>query len=359
MRTLLFAALLALVIGAIPPAIAQDAPVQTVPGGTVPGDTLGTQSDSDLWRLLRRGGAGTISIPDKKAAVAIQSDGTRWLEVRNGPLALYGGWALLGMLCLISLFFALRGRIRIEHGRAGITITRFNLLERTAHWLLACSFIVLALTGLNLLYGRPLILPLIGKEAFAAISWYGKLTHNYVAFAFIAALVIVFVVWIVHNFPNRHDLVWLAKGGGIIGKGHPPSRKFNAGQKILFWLVILCGTSIALTGWSLMFPFSTHMFADSFSLVNGLFGTDFPVNLTVVQEQQLAQLWHTVMALFLMVAVIGHIYIGTLGMEGAIQAMTQGEVDLNWAREHHNLWVEETEAAQRAGEPGETAQPAE
>jgi formate dehydrogenase subunit gamma len=155
------------------------------------------------------------------------------------------------------------------------------------------------------------------------------------------ALVLILFQWIRHNFPNRHDLIWLLKGGGIIGNAHPPARKFNAGQKILFWLVIIAGASVSLSGWVLLFPFTTHYFADTFAALNGWFGTSLPAVLTPIQEQQYAELWHTVVAVFMIVVVFGHIYIGTIGMQGAIGAMTSGDVDVNWAREHHSVWATE------------------
>ncbi len=326
-------------------------------GGAVPGNTLGTTSDSDFWRAVRHGTAGTVSIPDKKAATLVQSEGELWRSLRNGPLSLYGSWAIVGMIVLLCLFFAIRGRIRIEHGRAGVTITRFTAVERFGHWLLATSFIVLALTGLNVLYGRYVLKPLIGADAFGVITQVGKYLHNYLAFAFMAGLVLVLLMWIRHNLPDRTDFKWIVQGGGMFSrKLHPPARKFNAGQKLLFWLVVLGGLSVSLSGWSLLFPFTTHYFADTFSLVNRVFDTTLPTTLAPIQEQQLASLWHAIVGIFLICVIIAHIYIGTIGMEGAFDAMGSGEVDLNWAKEHHSLWAEEVEAKERAAG---AAQPAE
>jgi len=326
-------------------------------GGEVPGGSLGTTSDSEFWRSIRQGAQGTVTIPDRNAAQLIQSEGDNWRAIRNGPLSVYGSWVLLGMIILLALFFLLRGRIRIEHGRSGVTITRFGALERFGHWLLATSFIVLALTGLTVLYGRYAILPLVGPEMFGLLANGGKWLHNFVAFAFMLSLVLVFVAWVAHNFPNRHDFVWLVKGGGMFTKHtHPPARKFNAGQKVLFWLVILGGLSLSLSGLALLFPFQFSFFGDTFTILN-LFGLDLPTSLTALQEQQLNQVWHAAVALVLIAVIIAHIYIGTLGMEGAIDAMWSGEVDLNWAREHHPVWVEEMDREPARGPAA--AQPAE
>lgn len=311
--------------------------------GSVPGGSLGSTSDSEFWRQIRQGQQGSVSIPDKKSGVLIQSEGDNWRAIRNGPVSVMGGWLMLGMIILLALFFALRGRIRIESGPSGQTIERFNVIERFGHWLLAISFIILALTGLNLLYGRYFMPMLIGKDAFALITMWGKYAHNFVAFAYMAGLALTFVLWVAHNIPNRHDLIWLAKGGGLFSKGsHPPSKKFNAGQKFVFWITILGGISLSLSGWALLDPFQYHMFGKTFEFLN-IFGFNLPTDLTLMQEQQLAQVWHAAVSLVMIAVIMAHIYIGSIGMEGAFAAMGSGKVDLNWAREHHNLWVEQVE----------------
>lgn len=297
--------------------------------------------DIEMWKKVREGIQGQVSIPDKKAGQLVQSDGENWRNFRNGPLPKYGLWAMGGVIVLLAAFYLVRGRIDIEHGWAGHTLLRFNTVERFGHWLLATSFIILGLTGLNVLYGRYFLLPLIGADAFSAISLAAKWLHNYVAFAFMAGLALTFVAWIVHNLPSWRDIVWLAKGGGMFVKGsHPPAWKFNAGQKIVFWSVMLGGISLSLSGLALLFPFQTALFAKTFALLN-MVGFNLPTQLTPVQEMQYATSWHGVVALGLTVIIIGHIYIGTLGMQGAFSAMGSGQVDVNWAKEHHSLWAEQ------------------
>ncbi|WP_287958032.1 formate dehydrogenase subunit gamma [Filomicrobium sp.] len=363
-------ALLALFIVAAQPAFAQSSsgnPNVRPPAGAVNGGATapmvvpekGGSYDIELWTKLRQGVQGQVSIMDKKAGVLVDSSGETWRAVRNGPLPTYGAYAMAGILGLLALFFLIRGRIRIEHGKSGATIERFNYLERTGHWLLATSFVILALTGLNVLYGRYVLIPVMGKEAFASMSIVAKWLHNYVAFAFMAGLLITFVLWLRHNFPSKEDFIWLAKGGGMFSRGvHPPARKFNAGQKILFWLIMLSGISITLSGLSLMFPFDMPMFSKTFAALN-MIGFDLPTQLTANEEQQLASLWHAIMALFLICVIFAHIYIGTLGMEGAFDAMGTGQVDTNWAKEHHSVWAEEELAAGKAHRPSGQPVPAE
>ncbi|MCG8545058.1 MAG: formate dehydrogenase subunit gamma [Alphaproteobacteria bacterium] len=319
-------------------------------GGNVPGQSLGSSSDTEIWREIRKGKQGNVSIPDKKSGIMIQSQGESWRALRNGPLSMYGSWAIVGVIALLALFFTFRGRIPIEGGASGQTVQRFKALERFAHWMLANCFIVLALTGLNLLYGRYVLLPFIGPEAFSTITLWGKYVHNYIGFAFMLALLLILVLWIRENIPNKYDLTWIAKGGGMFTKGtHPPAKKFNAGQKILFWLVILGGISISASGIALMFPFEFSMFSGTFAVLN-LVGFNLPTDLTPMQEMQYAQLWHAIVSLFLIVVVIGHIYIGTVGMEGAFDAMGSGEVDRNWAKEHHPMWLDGEEKASAPGD---------
>ncbi|MBL4758346.1 MAG: formate dehydrogenase subunit gamma [Rhizobiales bacterium] len=320
-------------------------------GGNVPGGSRGNNADGTIWSNIRNGTEGTVSILDDKAARLIQSEGQIWRNFRSGPLMKYGAWALLGIIALLAVFFLIRGRIKIEAGNSGTTITRFALIERIGHWTLASSFIILAISGLNTLYGRYVLLPILGPDAFGAISIWGKIAHNYVGFAFMVGLVMVFVMWVMNNLPTKTDVAWIFRGGGMFSKhSHPPARKFNAGQKILFWLVIVIGVSLSTTGISLMFPFEIALFAKTFAFLN-FFGFELPTNLTVIQEMQFAQGWHAIQAIAMIVVIIAHIYIGSVGMEGAFDAVSSGEVDLNWAREHHSIWVEELEQAEKNAEP--------
>src|SRR5437879_8596849 len=126
-------------------------------------------------------------------------------------------------------------------------------------------------------------------------------------------------MWIAGNIPNKVDVDWLKRGGGIVGHDHPPAYRFNAGQKAIYWIVVLGGGAVAVTGYELMFPF----------YISGIEG------------MQHAQVVQSIVAVLFIAAMLAHIYIGTLGMEGAFEAMGTGELDLNWAKEHHNLWLEE------------------
>lgn len=358
---LALAVLLALLLPADPAAAqlggGREVPGYSPEGGAVPGGALGSDASAEMWRAIRQGTPGNVALPDGRAGVMIQSEGDNWRAIRNGPLKLYGAWLLLGMLGVLALFFLLRGRIRIEAGPSGRIIERFNGLDRFAHWLTATTFVVLALTGLNLLFGRYVLLPVIGPEAFGVVTLAGKYVHNYLAFPFMLGLVLMFVLWVGHNLPNRHDLIWMLKGGGLFSRhSHPPARKFNAGQKIIFWLVIVGGLSLSLSGVALMFPFQTDLWGKTFAFLGGL-GLSVPSGITPMMEMQLNTLWHAAVALVMIAVILAHIYLGSIGMEGAFAAMGSGKVDLNWAREHHSLWVEEEER-KRAAAPAAPSAPA-
>ncbi|MBZ2169803.1 MULTISPECIES: formate dehydrogenase subunit gamma [Marinobacter] len=312
--------------------------------------TLGGRSDADIWRSIRYNKIDpSIQSPGPANSVLIQDAGMPWYKLREGPLISYGGGALLAVIALLIIFYFVRGKIMIDGGPAGTTVERFKAIERFGHWLLAGSFIALAITGLITLMGRSFLIPVIGKEAFAPLANGSKWLHNNIAWAFMLGLVMTFCMWVVHNIPSKLDWQWLKAGGGIFTKSHPSARKFNAGQKIIFWTVMLLGLSVSLSGLSMLFPFEMPMFAKTFNVINSIFGTDLPTVLAPHEEMQYANIWHSIVAFAMMVAIIAHIYIGSVGMEGAFDAMGTGQVDREWARQHHDLWVAEVESKQDRG----------
>lgn len=323
--------------------------------------TLGGASDPELWRALRFGTAKiTASNSGPAATVLVQDGGMKWLQFREGPLLKYGGWLLIVTLGLLLVFRVLRGRIKIDGEKTGRTIERFKAVERFGHWLLAGSFILLGITGLISLFGRKFLIPAFGHETFAWLAVGSKWVHNNVSWAFMIALVMIFVMWVMHNLPSRTDINWLLKGGGIFGGGHPPAKKFNAGQKLIFWSVILLGASISVSGLALLFPFEINLFAATFAKLNSfgipaLLGiAELPTTLAPHQEMQYSQLWHAIVSFVLMAIILAHIYIGSVGMEGAYDAMGSGQVEEQWAREHHSLWVDEVKAKEGAAPKGAT-----
>ncbi|MFZ0239457.1 MAG: formate dehydrogenase subunit gamma [Xanthobacteraceae bacterium] len=260
---------------------------------------------------------GDINQLDQRARVLIQPAGRTWDYFHQVVLRWIGAIAIIGTLAVLAAAYFFVGRLRIAAGRSGRKILRFKPFERLAHWLTAISFVVLGITGLNITFGKALLLPLIGPDAFSAFSRYAKYTHNFVSFAFVLGLAVIVAIFIKDNIPDKTDLEWFKQGGGFVKSKHAPARRFNAGEKLVFWGALGAGVLVAVSGYLLLFPF----------YVTNIFG------------MQIAQGLHAVIAMLFIALILGHIYIGTLGMEGAFEAMWTGEVDYSWAKEHHDLWL--------------------
>jgi formate dehydrogenase subunit gamma len=286
-----------------------------------PNPTASSVHEQTVLKEFQRA-EGRVDIPDTKSAVLIQPAGRTW-DYFNEVLLRWGAAILiLGTILLLGVAYLVIGRLRIESGRSGLKILRFKAIERFSHWLTAVSFVILALTGLNITFGKKLLLPMVGPETFSNVSQAAKYVHNFVSFAFVVGLVLIAVIFIKDNLFNRVDLVWLKQGGGFIKSKHAPAERFNFGEKLVFWLSLAAGLAVSASGFLLLFPFS----------VTNIFG------------MQITQMVHAVVAVLFVALILGHIYIGTLGMEGAFEAMGTGEVDRNWAKEHHDLWLAELEA---------------
>ncbi len=313
---------------------------QTAPPGLyqIPGQQNVTRpEDVPLFVPAQDQLVGRVSIPDSKLATLVQPEGRTWREFRTFWLRWGAAAVILGMAALLTIFYLVKGKIRIERGRSGRTVTRFSGPERFAHWTLSGSFLILAVTGLVVTFGRPLLIPLIGHPAFTALSEGTKVVHNFTAVPFVIGLLMVLVFWIRDNIPEKADIAWVKSGGGIIKKQdyHPETGRFNAGQKILYWGVIFGGLALTISGAMMMVPFG----------------------ITGISGMQIAHVVHAALSALMIAAILGHIYIGTIGMEGAFDAMGSGEVDENWAMEHHYGWYKEMFAQRR--EPGMRGVPAE
>ena len=318
LRYIIAALLLGLVTAFAAPANAQQ------PSSVNP--TAQSVKEHELLKELQKI-QGRSSLPDARTGVLEQPEGRSWRQFHQVTLRWMGAIAILGMLAVLILFYLIRGMVRIEGGRSGRTLVRFNPFERFVHWMTATSFIVLALSGLNITFGKSLLMPYVGPESFAAWSQYAKYVHNYVSFPFSIGVVLMFLMWIAWNLPSGGDLTWIKEGGGIVGNGHPPAKRFNPGQKLIYWVVVLGGGAVAVTGYLLMFPF---------------YATD-------IAGMQTAQMVHGIVSLLFIAIMLAHIYIGTIGIQGAFEAMGRGEVDVNWAQQHHSLWLEKQASKGRVG----------
>jgi formate dehydrogenase subunit gamma len=279
---------------------------------------------------------GRIDIPDVKASVLMQPAGRTWEYFHEVLLHWGAAIVLVGTIALLALSYLILGRIRISAGRSGQKVLRFEAFERFAHWLTAVSFVILGLTGLNITFGKILLLPLVGPDTFSDIAQAAKYVHNFVSFAFVIGLILITMIFFRDNLLARVDIDWLEQGGGFIKSKHAPAGRFNLGEKMVYWLSVMAGIAVSASGFLLLFPF---------------YGTN-------IADMQLAQVAHAVIAILFIALILAHIYIGTLGMEGAFEAMGTGEVDLNWAKEHHDQWLaRKLSGEDHRGDP--TATPAE
>jgi formate dehydrogenase subunit gamma len=300
-----------------------------------------THGDAELLQKLQQTQMplapveGFVHIPDQKERVLIQPVGRLFRDFHSiGQFWIDTAMIAIAVLSMAALYFTV-GSMHFERDPRGRTILRFTGFERFIHWLVAFCFIYLALTGLNLVFGRPLVQPWLGDAAFAELAHLGKLSHNFVAVPFTLGLAALTVQWLRPNIPTKLDWTWVKMAGGMFGGPHPPAKKFNAGQKMIYWAAVGGGGLLVLSGAALMLPF----------YFTGILG------------MQLIQIAHSLVAAVMIAINIGHIYLGTVGVRGSFSAMSSGRVDLNWAREHHWLWVEE-EVAKGRVEP-EALYPAE
>ena len=297
------------------------APLAQVSAQQVYQPTAQALNEDKLLQALKEGQSvgGRVTIPDQRSANLIRPAGREWQEFRNGTISTVAMVAILGMLALLLIFFLVRGRIKVEQGFSGRTVTRFGGFDRFIHWVTATCFIILALSGLNITFGKTVVAPMFGEGAFGALATWGKLAHNYLAFPFMIGVLLMFLIWVKDNIPNGNDVAWLKAGGGLIGKqgAHVPARRFNAGQKGVFWVVVIGGALMSVSGWHLLFPSSD------------------------MNEIKFQSNLHAIVGAIYIAVMIAHVYIGSLGMEGAFDAMGTGEVDVNWAQQHHSLWLAE------------------
>lgn len=273
---------------------------------------------------------GISSLPYAGAALFERPDGRNWRFGMADFVTHLGALAILGFSFLLALILAIRGRVPIAKGRSGKTVKRFGFLERANHWMTAVSFLGLALTGLVIAYGDTVIRP-FGEPLLGDLGWLSTWGHVLFFPTFTLGVLFMILKWTWGNLPSRLDIQWLKRGGGFFSDDpdNPPARKFNAGQKLIFWSAVIGGLIMIGTGITLMFPF---------------YWLD-------LEGMSWVMLIHAGIAVMLIAIFIGHIYIGTVGMQGAIEAMWGGKVDRNWAEEHHELWLAEIEhgTARREG----------
>jgi len=295
-------------------------------------------NNAPTWRAVRDSGTqpGTSSLPGAEMGVLMQpfvkypgSDlttaGEAWRQVRNDWIIPYGGALMLIALAVLGLTYATKGPFAGPPKDTGRKIERFTPYERVLHWATAISFSVLAISGLVMAFGKFFLLPVMGATLFGWMSFGLKTLHNFVGPLFAVALILFAIKYLADNLPRAGDLGWLKKGGGLFGGKHVPSHRFNAGEKIVFWIGgIVLGLIVVVSGLVLD------------GLVPGFGETR--------GGMQVSHIIHGVASVLMMTLFFGHIYMGTLGIPGAMDAMKTGYVDESWAKEHHELWYDDIKA---------------
>ncbi len=285
---------------------------------------LSTQVLADertFWRQAREGIEGYSAVVGIETNKLIQASGTQWLYIRNELIAGTGAWVLALTVFALACFYLVRGKVRLTEPRSGEMIERWNKKERWLHFYTATLFILLAITGLSLLFGRSLIIDWLGHEAFASYAEFAKIIHNYTGPLFSVGLALMGLIWFEDNKFSQIDWLWFKQLGGFIGDKHPSAGRMNGGEKAWFWLLMTAGFLVTVTGLNLDFPN-----LEQYRLV-----------------MQISHIIHSVAALLLIVGALAHIYIGTIGTEGALEGMITGKVDKTWAKQHHDLWLETLE----------------
>ena len=280
-------------------------------------------NNAPVWRAVNSGEAHYTTLPKNEGGVLIEQSGEEWRQLRNGPFTVWGGWALVGVFLAIAAFYLLRGQIRLHEAPTGRMIERFTVVERAIHWTNAACFVTLGVTGLIMLFGKHVLLPVFGYSLFAWLAVLSKTTHNFIGPLFAVTTIALFLTFVKDNFPRAYDMQWVFKAGGLFSGKHVPSHRFNAGEKFMFWGgVVLLGVIVSVTGFILDFP-------------------NFGQTRSQMQD---AWVIHVAAALLFIALIAGHIYIGTLGMQGALDAMKTGYVDEAWAKEHHEYWYDDIKA---------------
>ena len=325
-------------------AVAQQAPKED-PAPTTPEQAQQQRqlsqpgNNAPVWREVQRGDPNYTSIPGREMNVLIQpparflgqdvrvTAGEAWRQFRNGPMTFYGGWLVIVVLLILAALYFAFGPVKLHDRPSGRLIHRFSALEQIAHWSTAISFVVLGISGLVMMFGKYLLLPIIGYTLFAWLTALCKNLHNFVGPFFIVSVLIFIFLFIRDNLPRAYDFKWFAKSWAYVtGKEHVASGRFNAGEKVWFWGgVIGLSIVVAWSGVILLFP-------------------NFDQSRAVMQD---AWIWHAGAALIYIALSLGHIYLGTLGVEGAYQAMRTGYVDEVWAKEHHEIWYNEVKSGRR------------
>lgn len=278
----------------------------------------------------RHMGRNFISSTIDEPTVILQRGGNTWRTLRNGSFAFWSAVALIGALVAIAALYFIFGPTHVRGALTGRKLLRFTGWQRLLHWTTAIVFLILAFSGLIIMYGKELLIPLLGHDVFGNVAAFSKWLHDFSGPLFVVLSLLMFFTFLRDNFFRRYDWTALKRGGGVLPGRHIPAGRFNVGEKIWFWGgVVFFGLLISASG--LVLDFAN-------------FGQTRYI-------MQWANYIHIVAAALYMAVTLGHIYMGTLGNVGAYRAMRDGTVDEQWAKEHHEFWYEEVKRRGGEGAP--------
>ncbi|HEU0121531.1 MAG TPA: formate dehydrogenase subunit gamma [Bryobacteraceae bacterium] len=195
-------------------------------------------------------------------------------------------------------------------------IERFTFAERASHWISALCFLYAAFTGLALWSPRLFWLSGVFGGGETVRAW-----HPWGGLFFFLALGVMFRRWFRQMYLDTDDQTWLAKShlyAQNMEVDVPESGRFNAGQKMMFWLQSASAVFLLLSGIVIWFPEVA------------------PRSLRLI-----AVLLHPVCAAVSMGGIMVHFYMSTFAVPGSLDAMIHGNVSEGWARSHHGKWYRE------------------
>ncbi len=275
---------------------------------------------ANFWRVVRDGIPGFTKVTTAGHHILIVNSAENWREIRNGLMMRGSQWLLALALIGAGLFYVIMGSDKLEKPRSGVMIERFALGERLLHWSIALLFIIMAVTGLSLLLGRLALIPIFGHPAVSGYLQISKVLHNFCGPLLLIGILLAFLLWVRYNIPKKMDLQWFKNMGGMIGhRSRPHTGKINGGEKGWFWLMVIFGIGVGITGVLL----------------------DFPIWEQTRPTMELSHIIHVTVAVLFVAVFFGHVYVGTLGIEGVFEGMWKGSVDAVWAQQHADLWYQE------------------
>lgn len=195
-------------------------------------------------------------------------------------------------------------------------VQRYSDNQRITHWLVVVLFGMAGFSGLALFHPNLFFL----TQFFGGPQW-TRIVHPYFGIAVFVLFLLMFLMFVGANLWRRADTQWVKDAPKLVLDNDeskmPPVAKYNAGQKLVFWLMTLCLLVLLATG--------------------VLFWQDWFATSVPIPVQRIAVVLHALAAFVMSLTAVVHIY-AAIWVKGTLRAMTQGTVSAGWAKRHHLLW---------------------